>query len=569
MVLVLDFSFSPNLLYLFYFDLFIEKHQNGVMMSVENRRNQAERIGNDEDTLPYLPYGLVTLGSLLLKPLQRVTKYPLFLKELYKWTSKKHDDYSRLELALNGMNELNNYLNESKRKREQLARLVEMHGRIRNWSGPSLIGGGDYIIEGMLRVSTKPKGKLKKYHLFLSSKRIYFVQKKGKKMIFVASFSLRDIKWVKDIGWDVTLSEGWCIQTANLFENNTIIGGEDRNIFFSAENQTSHKDWVKKMKNSIHAQNHRASLIIEDDFIDHRPKNERSSELDLAKYTQSDQFNSMERIEGKALPNPCIDRSIRSTRNRVLSISEFRKNSKSENSAENEKMMSGRPSLENSFQIPANRKYTPISTMFPENSNAADKSFPNLAYKDVLKPDEREEYEQDPGIDFEVLANDIGKVAKAVYSKELYCASCNNKVAPDLGIKTSIGIFHKLCFTCDKCHEVVGTKFYTFGSQVLCEKDFVSFKVCPKCSLKLTGETVIVEGVISYHRHCFTCDVCSNVLSDVGAFVSKEKSGIWCQKHYTELFIKKCVECRGNLTEAFCSALGKTWHLECFICSEN
>ena len=58
------------------------------------------------------------LHSLLLKPIQRVLKYPLLLHELIKYTETYHEDYDELIQALTCMQEVATYINEIKRRRE-------------------------------------------------------------------------------------------------------------------------------------------------------------------------------------------------------------------------------------------------------------------------------------------------------------------------------------------------------------------------------------------------------------------------------------------------------------------
>ncbi len=58
------------------------------------------------------------LNSLLLKPIQRVLKYPLLLQELIKNTEPQHEDFDDLNQALATMQHVASYINEIKRRRE-------------------------------------------------------------------------------------------------------------------------------------------------------------------------------------------------------------------------------------------------------------------------------------------------------------------------------------------------------------------------------------------------------------------------------------------------------------------
>ncbi len=62
--------------------------------------------------------GAFDLPSLLLKPVQRVLKYPLLLRELLKNTEQASGDYEPLRQALAQMQRVAAYVNEIRRRRE-------------------------------------------------------------------------------------------------------------------------------------------------------------------------------------------------------------------------------------------------------------------------------------------------------------------------------------------------------------------------------------------------------------------------------------------------------------------
>ncbi|KAM8968746.1 rho guanine nucleotide exchange factor 38 [Sarcophilus harrisii] len=69
----------------------------------------------------YLEQGkpnLLDMGSLLIKPVQRVMKYPLLLCELRNSTPPSHPDYKELEDALAAMKDINVNINEFKRRKD-------------------------------------------------------------------------------------------------------------------------------------------------------------------------------------------------------------------------------------------------------------------------------------------------------------------------------------------------------------------------------------------------------------------------------------------------------------------
>jgi hypothetical protein len=64
------------------------------------------------------------LDSLLVKPVQRILKYPLLLKTLLEATPPEHPDYSALEVAVKQMMDVSFRINESKKRAELLDQAV-------------------------------------------------------------------------------------------------------------------------------------------------------------------------------------------------------------------------------------------------------------------------------------------------------------------------------------------------------------------------------------------------------------------------------------------------------------
>uniref|UniRef100_A0A8C6V0C4 Phosphatidylinositol-3,4,5-trisphosphate-dependent Rac exchange factor 1 n=1 Tax=Neogobius melanostomus TaxID=47308 RepID=A0A8C6V0C4_9GOBI len=80
----------------------------------------------------------VPLEGYLLSPIQRICKYPLFLKELLKRTPKKHSDYPAVDEALQVMKAVCSNINETKRQMEKLEALEQLQSHIEGWEGTNL-----------------------------------------------------------------------------------------------------------------------------------------------------------------------------------------------------------------------------------------------------------------------------------------------------------------------------------------------------------------------------------------------------------------------------------------------
>src|SRR3989338_3069798 len=66
------------------------------------------------------------LNAFLIKPVQRLCKYPLLLRELIKNTPKEHPDHSQLEAAAEKVGSVVAFVNEAKRNAEGKAKMKEI-----------------------------------------------------------------------------------------------------------------------------------------------------------------------------------------------------------------------------------------------------------------------------------------------------------------------------------------------------------------------------------------------------------------------------------------------------------
>ncbi|KAI8382977.1 hypothetical protein BD560DRAFT_385679 [Blakeslea trispora] len=64
------------------------------------------------------------LGSLLIKPVQRVLKYPLLLREILALTPPTHDDYDNLLAAVKEIQDVADNINEIKRRKDIVEKIV-------------------------------------------------------------------------------------------------------------------------------------------------------------------------------------------------------------------------------------------------------------------------------------------------------------------------------------------------------------------------------------------------------------------------------------------------------------
>jgi len=70
------------------------------------------------------------ISDYLIKPFQRVLKYPLLLREVIRHTDESHPDYANLTAALAEVNKQVAELNENKAKADNLAKMLDINSRV-------------------------------------------------------------------------------------------------------------------------------------------------------------------------------------------------------------------------------------------------------------------------------------------------------------------------------------------------------------------------------------------------------------------------------------------------------
>jgi hypothetical protein len=212
------------------------------------------------------------------------------------------------------------------------------------------------------------------------------------------------------------------------------------------------------------------------------------------------------------------------------------------------------------------------------------------------------------------------------------CSRCNRGFGKDEEIVNSGGeVWHTECFVCAQCFQPFPEGvFYEFESRKYCEHDFnVLFAPsCGKCREFITGRVIKAMNA-SWHPDCFRCEVCEAPLADAGFIKNagralcrecnakekalgmgkyvchkchviideghikykgeayhpyhfncttcgaelnvdaREKGGeLYCLRCHDKMGIPICGACRRPIEERVIHALGKTWHVEHFVCAK-
>lgn len=114
------------------------------------------------------------LQSFIIKPIQRLCKYPLLLKELIKAYTDVSDAtyFNELLMANAAMKEVANQVNEAQRRSENIGYLQNLVDRVKNWRGFNLREQGELLYHST--VSIKDGDSDKEYVAYLFERIIFF-----------------------------------------------------------------------------------------------------------------------------------------------------------------------------------------------------------------------------------------------------------------------------------------------------------------------------------------------------------------------------------------------------------
>jgi len=180
-------------------------------------------------------------NSFMIKPIQRICKYPLLMKELLKQTDPSHEEYQQTKDALQALEDLLSQINEKKRDAESVQKVIELTKLLVGAEGHKLVEPTRrYIKEGELsfyKSNKKEKEKKEKEgYFFLFNDVFILAKKKGSKFKMIAFISLK----TADIRLAVTYEKP-CFELINTADNTVwplIMSSQDLLVAFMGEVQT-------------------------------------------------------------------------------------------------------------------------------------------------------------------------------------------------------------------------------------------------------------------------------------------------------------------------------------------
>ncbi|KAF5328855.1 hypothetical protein D9619_011709 [Psilocybe cf. subviscida] len=134
-----------------------------------NYTNASELMLANEESLSQMNYLINVRGELpglLIKPIQRICKYPLLLDSLLKACSPAtYSHFDELKRGSDAAKRITDKINEAQRRAENEQTVKSLHSRIDDWKGHHLENFGDLLLDDLFVVTKSDIDR--EYHVFL------------------------------------------------------------------------------------------------------------------------------------------------------------------------------------------------------------------------------------------------------------------------------------------------------------------------------------------------------------------------------------------------------------------
>eukprot|EP01096_Ripella_sp_DP13-Kostka_P000665 TRINITY_DN10745_c1_g1_i2.p1 TRINITY_DN10745_c1_g1~~TRINITY_DN10745_c1_g1_i2.p1 ORF type:complete len:780 (+),score=342.50 TRINITY_DN10745_c1_g1_i2:161-2500(+) len=189
----------------------------------------------------------LSLLSFLIKPVQRICKYPLLLRDLIKDTPEDHPDYNALNLAFEKIEKVVEYVNERKRQAETLQKTFQIQDQIEGGDKLNLVEPSRrFVRDGLFNIYVRNVKKEWKIYLFTD---LVVITKPKKNIIgqdardhYKSTVSLGNARLV-----DLADSD----EISNAFEFTNKSGSPPFSYVIQFATLDEKKDWSREVKTLI------------------------------------------------------------------------------------------------------------------------------------------------------------------------------------------------------------------------------------------------------------------------------------------------------------------------------
>jgi len=230
----------------------------------------------------------IGLVGFLIKPVQRICKYPILLKELLKYTPPTHVEYENLQAALDKIEQVVDYINERKRIAENTDKLTNIQNMIEGLENFTLPKPTRELIMELPVKKVMKKNALSDYMLWVFNDLFLFAKLiKKDKYKYKGRVHLDALRVI-----DVIDSE----EVKNAFEIEDRNHLDDEKLLMCCNSEKDKKFFMNETKK-----------VIKDYYIQHQ--DQLQAEANARKYLAEFQFketdiNKLKELAAKKPPTP-------------------------------------------------------------------------------------------------------------------------------------------------------------------------------------------------------------------------------------------------------------------------
>lgn len=186
----------------------------------------------------------LSLRDFLIKPVQRICKYPLLFRELFKNTSEDHADWENLRQALSMLEKVTTLINERKREAENEEKMTQVTAIVSGFPTPLKIQGRWFVKSGVLTKYNKVMKPQPRMFFLFSDLLIYCAEKGGGKFQYKGDIPL-DASLVTDI------PGGVCQGKEIQFGFQVMRADTKRTYPLAARSESEMSEWIKAIDGVI------------------------------------------------------------------------------------------------------------------------------------------------------------------------------------------------------------------------------------------------------------------------------------------------------------------------------
>lgn len=158
------------------------------------------------------------LPSFLIKPVQRICKYPLLLQELVKSTDKSWAYYNEAQAGVEAIRRVAEKVNETQRQHENVQAVQDLKKRLDDWKELTIDGYGNLMLHEKLTISTNGSETNERELFVFFFEKVLLFCKESKGNNLLAKSNTLSINKKKRRG---SLAPKFIVQTSCMTEMNT------------------------------------------------------------------------------------------------------------------------------------------------------------------------------------------------------------------------------------------------------------------------------------------------------------------------------------------------------------